>query len=64
MLALSKDRELRAQRQRAAELLAEAAIAELTRQLELALFMEAKLVLQHVPGPKARLSKPALRRME
>ena len=46
MLALSADREHRRQWQRAAELLlAEADVAALSRQLELALFYEAKLVL-------------------
>ena len=46
MLALSKDREHRAQWQRAAELLlAEADVAAFSTQVELALFMEAKLVL-------------------
>jgi hypothetical protein len=44
MLGLSNDRELRAQGQRSAEiLLAEAAVAEFSRQVELALFYEAKL---------------------
>jgi hypothetical protein len=46
MLALSKDREHRAQWQRAAELLlAEADVDALSRQIELALFYDAKLVL-------------------
>jgi hypothetical protein len=46
MLALSQDREHRAQWQRAAELLlAEADVAEISRQVELALFYEAKLIL-------------------
>jgi hypothetical protein len=46
MLALSKDRGLRAQWQRAAELLlGEADVAGLSRQIELALFCDAKLVL-------------------
>ena len=44
MLKLSKQRETRAQWQRAAELLlAEADVAGLTRQIELALFYDAKL---------------------
>jgi hypothetical protein len=46
MLALSEDREHRSQWQRAAELLlAEADVAALSRQIELALFYDAKLVL-------------------
>ena len=46
MLALSKDREHRNQWQRAAELLlAEADVAAFSKAVELALFMEAKLVL-------------------
>ena len=46
MLALSKDREHRAQWQRAAELLlAEADVAAFSTQVELALFMEGQLVL-------------------
>jgi hypothetical protein len=44
MLALSKDREHRAQWQRAAELLlAEADVAAFSKQVELALFYDAKL---------------------
>jgi hypothetical protein len=44
MLALSKDRELRSQRQRAAELLlAEADVADFSKQVELALLYDAKL---------------------
>jgi hypothetical protein len=44
MLALSKDRERRAQWQRAAELLLEQAnVADLSKQVELALFYDAKL---------------------
>ena len=44
MLALSKDRERRAQWQRAAELLlAEADVAAFSKQVELALFFDAKL---------------------
>jgi hypothetical protein len=44
MLALSKDRELRSQRQRAAKLLlAEADVADFSKQVELALFYDAKL---------------------
>jgi hypothetical protein len=46
MLGLSKDRELRAQWQHAAELLlAEADVADFSKQIELALFYDAKLVL-------------------
>jgi hypothetical protein len=46
MLELSEDRELRAQWQWACELiLQEADVAEVSRQLELALFYDAKLVL-------------------
>jgi hypothetical protein len=46
MLGLSKDRELRSQWQRACELLlAEADVAALSRQIELALFYDARLVL-------------------
>jgi hypothetical protein len=46
MLALSKDREHRAQWQRACELLlAEADIDALSKQIERALFYDAKLVL-------------------
>jgi len=46
MLALSKDRERRAQWQRAAELLlAQADVAEFSKQVELALFYDAKLEL-------------------
>jgi hypothetical protein len=46
MLALSKDRELSARWQRAAQsLLAEAHIAPLSKQIALALFHEGKLVL-------------------
>jgi hypothetical protein len=44
MLGLSKDRELNVRWQRAAELLlAEADVGALTKQIELALFFEAKL---------------------
>ena len=50
MLALSKDRERRAQWQRAAELLlAEADVADLSRQIELALFYDAKLDVTKIP---------------
>ena len=46
MLALSKSRELRAQWQRAAELLlAQADVADFSKQIELALFYEGKLFL-------------------
>jgi hypothetical protein len=46
MLALSKGREVRAQWQRAAELLlAEAPVADFSKQIELALFYNAKLDL-------------------
>jgi hypothetical protein len=46
VLALSEDRELRSQWQRACELLlAEADVAALSRQIELALFYDARLVL-------------------
>jgi hypothetical protein len=46
MLGLSKARELRAQWQHAAELLlAEADISALSKQIELALFYDGKLVL-------------------
>jgi hypothetical protein len=51
MLALSKIRERRAQWQRAAELLlAEADVADLSRQIELALFYDAKLDVSKVPA--------------
>jgi hypothetical protein len=44
MLKLSKDRELRAQWQRAAELLlAQADVADLSKQIDLALFYDGKL---------------------
>jgi hypothetical protein len=44
MLALSKDRERRAQWQHAAELLlAQANVADFSKQVELALFFDAKL---------------------
>jgi hypothetical protein len=50
MLALSKNRERRAQWQRAAELLlAEADVADLSRQIELALFYDAKLDVTKIP---------------
>ena len=46
MLALSKGHEVRAQWQRAAELLlAEASVADFSRQVELMLFYDAKLDL-------------------
>jgi hypothetical protein len=46
MLGLSQDRELRQQWQRACELLlSEADIGALSKQIELALFYDAKLVL-------------------
>jgi hypothetical protein len=46
MLALPKDRERRTQWQHAAELLlAQAGVAEFSRQVELALFYDAKLDL-------------------
>jgi len=46
MLALPKDRERRAQWQRAAELLlAQAEVADFSKQVELALFYDAKLDL-------------------
>jgi hypothetical protein len=46
MLALSKGHEVRAQWQRAAELLlAEAPVADFSRQVELVLFYDAKLDL-------------------
>ena len=46
MLALSKDRERRTQWQRAAELLlAQANVADFSKQVELALFFDAKLQL-------------------
>jgi hypothetical protein len=49
MPALSKDREHRSQWQRAAELLlAEAAVADFSRQIELALFYDAKLDLTNI----------------
>jgi hypothetical protein len=49
MLGLSKDRELRSQWQRACELLlAEADVDVFSRQVELALFYDAKLVLNVV----------------
>jgi hypothetical protein len=50
MLALSEDRELRQQWQRACELLlAEADVVALSKQIELALFYDAKLVLAGIP---------------
>jgi hypothetical protein len=50
MLALPKHRELRAQWQRACELLlAEADVAALSKSLELALFMDAKLDMSKIP---------------
>jgi hypothetical protein len=55
MLGLTKDRELRQQWQRACELLlAEADVADLSRQVELALFYDAKLVLAEIPGGNSR----------
>jgi hypothetical protein len=49
MLALPKRRETTAQWQRAAELLlAQADVADLTRQIDLALFYEAKLDVSKV----------------
>jgi hypothetical protein len=49
MLGLSKARELRSQWQRAAELLLEEAdVAGLSRQIELALFYDAKLDVSKV----------------
>jgi hypothetical protein len=49
MLALSEDRGLRAQWQRAAELLlAEADVADFSRQVELALFYDAKLDVSQI----------------
>ena len=51
MLALSKARELRSQWQRAAELLlAEADVIDLSRQIELALFHDAKLDVAKMPA--------------
>jgi hypothetical protein len=51
MLGLSKDRERCAQWQRVAELLlSEADVAALSGQIELALFMDAKLNVSKVPG--------------
>jgi len=51
MLGLSRDRELRAQWQRAAELLlAQAAVADFSKQVELALFYDAKLDVSKVPA--------------
>jgi hypothetical protein len=51
MLGLSKSRELRSQWQRAAELLlGEADVAALSRALELALFMDAKLDVSKLPA--------------
>jgi hypothetical protein len=56
MLALSKDREHRVQWQRAADLLlGEADVAELSKAVELALFYDAKLVLEsHIRGQNGR----------
>jgi hypothetical protein len=43
-------------------LLAEAAVADFSKQVELALFMDAKLVLLRVAtDPKARQNKPSAR---
>ena len=51
MLKLSKQRETKAQWQRACGLLlAEADVADLTRQIELALFYDAKLDVSKVPA--------------
>jgi hypothetical protein len=51
MLALSKSRELRAQWQHAAELLlAQTDVADLSKQVELALFYDAKLDASKVPA--------------
>jgi hypothetical protein len=51
MLGLSEGRELRAQWQRAAELLlGEADIAAFSRALELALFYDAKLDVSKIPA--------------
>jgi hypothetical protein len=51
MLALSKDRERRTQWQHAAELLlGEADVAALSKQVELALFYDAKLDVSKVPA--------------
>jgi hypothetical protein len=51
MLGLSKVRELRAQWQRAAELLLEEAdVAAFSRQIELALFYDAKLDVAKMPA--------------
>jgi hypothetical protein len=51
MLALSKDREHRTQWQRAAELLlAEADVTDFSKQVELALFFDAKLDVSKVPA--------------
>ena len=51
MLALSKDREHRAQWQRAAELLlGEAHVADFSKAVELALFYDAKLDVSKVPA--------------
>jgi hypothetical protein len=50
MLGLSKERELRAQWQRAAELLlAQANVADFSKQIELALFYDAKLDVSKIP---------------
>jgi hypothetical protein len=66
MLALTRDREHHAQWQWAAELLlAEADIDAFSRAVELALFMEAKLILRYDPiDPKTRRRKPAVQPME
>jgi len=51
MLALSKDRERRAQWQRAAELLLDGAdVGAFSKALELALFYDAKLDVSKVPA--------------
>jgi hypothetical protein len=51
MLGLSKDRELRAQWQRAAELLlAQADVAAFSKALELALFYDARLDVSKITG--------------
>jgi hypothetical protein len=66
MLALPRRRETTAQWQRAAELLlAQADVAAFSKAVKLALFMEAKLILQHKPtGSQTRLSKPTVGRVE
>jgi hypothetical protein len=65
MTGIGKKRELLSHWQRVAKLiLASEDVLTVSRALELALFMDVKLVLTHVPtASKARQDKPALRRV-